>query len=354
MSFVPGSRQARREKGRPGTALLSVAGLVIAAVAAIVLCTPSRAAGPSAIGIDMTPNAANTSSTDKIDPCTEVKAGDQFAADVFVTNLDSLKAWELRVEFDPAIVSLESADYNFLLVKTGGQVFPSEFEQEKPGRMFLAAAETQFPHSGSGVLARLHLKALAGGTSSLTVMSSPTYFGPRLTGAAGIPVGDTNGDGYFDGPITGGTVDVGRSCPSATQAVTPPTGGSTPAPGAPTPATTEAPQGGPTDGSSGPPGAGNGHNSAAGGGPIAIEASPGSSPAGAGPSQGVSSPAVRSGVDPGSGEQPNVAGTADPAAQGGGGSGASKVLTVSGIAAALAIIAGAALLFYRRRRATDM
>jgi hypothetical protein len=316
----------------------------------MVFCTSSRAADSPAIGIDMTPNDANTSSIDKIDTCTEVQPGDDFAADLVVTNLDSLKAWELRVQFDPAVVSLESADYNFFLGKTGGHIFPL-FEQEKPGQMFLAAAEAQFQHSGSGILARLHLKALASGASSLTIMSSPTYFSPRLTDAAGLPIGDTNGDAYFDGPLTGGTIDVGRAC---SPAVTPPAGGRTPAPDAPTPSPIQAQGGGPADGGSTQPGGGDGQSSATGSGPIAVEGSPGSSPAGAGPNQGVSSPAVRSGTDPGSAEQPNIQGTADPAAQGGGGSGATTVLAVSGIVAVLAIMAGATLLFFRRRGPTGI
>ena len=54
----------------------------------------------------MTPSQANTDPASETDPCTEVKPGDEFAADLFVTNVDSLTAWELRVEFDPAIVSL--------------------------------------------------------------------------------------------------------------------------------------------------------------------------------------------------------------------------------------------------------
>jgi Cohesin domain len=369
VNFVPGSGQALRERGRLRTAFLPAAVLALAAAAAMVLSASSRAAGSPAIGIDMTPNEANTNSVNEINPCTDVRPGDEFAADLFVTNVDSLTAWELRVEFDPAVVSLESADYNFLLVKTGGQIVASEFQQEKPGRIFLAAAQPHSPNSGSGVLARLHLKALANGASSLTVMSSPTYFSPRLTGAGGLPTGDTTGDGYFDGPITGGTVNVGRSCPATTPVVTsPPAGAVTPAPGKASPALAGGAATGATDSGSGPSTAGNGSSSDSGpapstagngsssdSGPLVIEASPGTSPASDGNNRAASSPGAGSSGGQGSSQQPVTLGdTANSAAQGSGGSAASTVLAVSGVAAALAIILGAALLFLRRRGRTGI
>lgn len=179
----------------------------------------ASASGEVMIGVDMTPGT-NGSSTE-IATCAAVQPGDTFDADIFISNAQSLVAWELRVDFNPDVVSLESADYGFFLTQGGGQLLGQLFDEEKPGRKFLAAGEPSKPDSGSGVLARLHLLALSAGTSQLTITSTPTVFGPRLTASGGVAFADSNGDGIFDGGLTGATVDVGQACSPSTPVVTP-------------------------------------------------------------------------------------------------------------------------------------
>jgi hypothetical protein len=232
----------RQEEGRPTTAFLLGIAIALSMLVALVMtgANASSATGPSMIGLDMT--SATTSAADGVATCTEVKAGDSFDADIFVANVEQLLAWELRVDFNPEVVSLESADYNFFLTQGGGGILGRTMDEEKAGRWFLAAAETSHANSGSGVLARLHLVALKDGTSPLTIASSPAFYGPRLQATGGTAFGDSNGDGIYDGEITGGNIAVGRRCTASTPIITPgpipntptpkPTG-KTPAPTAP-------------------------------------------------------------------------------------------------------------------------
>jgi hypothetical protein len=222
-----------REGGRHATAFLL--GLASAFAALGLILTAGRqasAAGDVMIGINMTPGESPAG----IATCAAVQPGDTFYADIFISNAQSLVAWELRVDFNPNVVSIQSADYGFFLTQSGGQILGSLFDEEKPGRKFLAASEPSHPDSGSGVLARLQLLAVSAGTSPLTITSAPTVYGPRLTAAGGVPFADYNGDGVFDGALTGGTIDVGNACAPSTPVVTP-----SPAPITPTP--TPAPDG---------------------------------------------------------------------------------------------------------------
>jgi hypothetical protein len=360
---------ARRE-GRRKTAFPVFAGVLCALLLALVSRNPVSADSGTTIGINMQPGAGTASSAGDSQGCVSVKAGDSFNADVFITNTAPLTEWELRVDYDPSIVSLESADSNYLLVASGGQLFRSDFEQEKPGRVFLDAVEPHSPDGGSGVLTRLHLKALSDGTSSLQITTNPSYFGPRLVGAGGAIVGDTNGDGIFDGAVTGGSVAVGRSC-----APTTPSPVSTPAPGqaSPTPGsgTSTAAPAGSDPGSGGittAPGGDNSGGAGNGPGPGGSTTAPaGDNSSGAGNGQNAdpaSSPIVaNAGSIGGSGP------TGDAALQGGDSntqnsngsstvqgtsnqdnSGSSTpILMAAAVFAALAILAGAGLFIIRLR-----
>lgn len=356
ISFLP-TGQAN-EGGRLRAAFLLAAGLLCALLVPLGSGSPAAAAGNSTIGFDMQTGDAPVSSASDSQSCVSVSAGDEFNADVFVTNVDSLTAWELRVDYDPSIVSLESADYSYLLVQSGGQIFPSEFVQEKPGRMFLAAAETSFPDSGSGVLARLRMKALSNGASSLQITTNPSYYGPRLTGARGVAIGDVNGDGIFDGAVTGGSVAVGRSCAPSTPAPTPQPGQASPPPGS-SPATVPPGSGSGSSGDNPTPGSG----ASGSGGDMATPGSdngvgnstshdtqPASSPlvANAG-SQGGSEPTSAAGAQ--AGDSNTQANNGDQTGQNtkGNGGGSSSILFAAAVVSALALLAGTGLILARLR-----
>jgi hypothetical protein len=188
------------------------------------------------IGIDMQPGTNHAASLGRLQPCVAVEAGDEFAADIFIANVQALAAWELRLDYDPDIVTIQAADYSQLLISAqpAGIVFPYLFEEEQYGRYFLAATEINgTPDSGSGVLAHLSLKAEGEGISKLKVVSIPSPIGPRITGAGGAPIGDSTGDGVWDADTVAGEVVVGGDCQPATPIPTPPppTSGAGSAPG---------------------------------------------------------------------------------------------------------------------------
>lgn len=349
------------EKGRLPTAFL-FAVPVLAAVAVFgLLQNAASASAPYMIGLDMRPNASSTSSS-SADTCVEVDEGDEFAIDIFVTNADSLTAWELRVDYDPEVVSLESADYDYLLTASGGGVFPSLFEKELEGRYFLAAAETRNPDSGSGVLARLTLTALEKGTSAISITSSPNFYRPRLTGASGA-ISDSNGDGLWDGDLTGGKVAVDQRCTGSTPVKTPPPGTpgptKTPKPGE-TPAPTDEPgTGGQTaTPAPGSPGEGGGQNPGGEPSPFVGNVTGNDEPGGAGndgdPGSADDPGNDGDGSNPGSGlsdedgqDGDNLPGGVSPSSSESGS--ASLVMLIAGIFAAICIVVGAAFVLFRRR-----
>ena len=113
-------------------AALSVVG---AAIMFAATSTPSEA-GSSMLGIDVKPDTNAPASVGNVETCASYDRGDQFQVDVFVNNVESLRSWELRVDYNADVVTLLSADYNHFLVSTppGGQVFPSLLDQESSGR----------------------------------------------------------------------------------------------------------------------------------------------------------------------------------------------------------------------------
>ena len=70
--------------------------------------------------------------------------------------------------------------------------------------------------SGTGVLARITLQTVNLGVSSLKIdsfdLDGDTIVdrGPVITDASGLHPGDTNGDGFFDGPTASATIAVGQ------------------------------------------------------------------------------------------------------------------------------------------------
>jgi hypothetical protein len=288
----------------------------VAAVLAVALGFLLATGGPPAaqaqeggmLGLDMQPATNDATSLGRLQPCTEAAIGAEFHADIFAANIDSLSAWELRLDYDPDVVALEAADYNQMLVsaKPSGSVFPSLFEAEGSGRHFMAATEISgTPDSGSGVLAHLTLRAVGPGETTLSITGSPTAYGPRIQGVGGEAVGDTTGDGVWDGALTDGTVVVAGDCPQATPIATPGPGSGNGG-------------GGGNQGGGGRNGNGNGNDTASGGGSVAVvdnDNSHGGSSGSGGDGSGTDGSADGSGSDGdggGSGEQ----GDDDPAAAG--------------------------------------
>ncbi len=201
---------------------LDLAPLIVAAAAlaaAGLLSAPwDRTAERSAVAAVLTAEASIS-----IAECTEVDSGDTFDIEITVDGVSNLAAWEVYFAYDRKILEVTGRDVRlFLSEKRNSNVF--DFSDPVPntdGIYRLAAADLGTEgttESGSGVLARVTLKALTKGISPASVFrwdangDGAPDFGPTLTGSGGKHIGDTNGDAVFDGAISSGQVAVARTC----------------------------------------------------------------------------------------------------------------------------------------------
>jgi hypothetical protein len=178
-----------------------------------------------AIDADATGNTANTVGTREV--CIAVEPGQVFDIDIIGENLTGLSAWEAYLKLDTNVVHVIDRDVNQLLVSVpGSNVFDiSESVPEDNADNGLyrvgGAIITDPPIGvdGTGVLARLTLKAQEEGVSDLslrTVISGTGEpVGPVLTDKDGQQIADSDGDTFFDGPILDARVAVGTDCPAA-------------------------------------------------------------------------------------------------------------------------------------------
>ena len=184
--------------------------------------SPGRAQVSTSLGVDLVSDGNTGAFAGSVQSCVEVDVGVLFPVDIYIKDAVDLRAWELRFAFDPELLSLVGHDFEHFLLSTSprGTIFPSLFEVERAGRYFVAATEFRgTPDSGSGVLVRLTMQAMAPGRSPAMIVTEPRYFAPRLT--------DANGDAPFEDQVSQGEVAVGVPCTSSDpEPAPPPTSGS--------------------------------------------------------------------------------------------------------------------------------
>ncbi len=230
--------EARPLLWRTALAILPPLFALVLAVGSLLNPSPGQAQASISLGIDAVTDGNTATSLGRIQDCVEVQVGDLFTVDAYIRDVQDLIAWELAVGFDPAI--LEVIDHDNRLFLASVSFDASESVPDSSGQHFMAIATLGSGSSGSGVLARVTFKAKAPGRSSATIVfldingDGTVEFGPRLHPGA-HPLGDSDGDGIFDGPVSQAEVAVGQSCNSSGSTPTP-----TPAPTA-TPTPTLAP-----------------------------------------------------------------------------------------------------------------
>jgi hypothetical protein len=222
-------------------ALAGVA-LALAALAGGVLTRGYGAAQEAVtIGLDADPTGNTATSLGPIESCLSVSTGDTFQIDVFVTDVTDLLAWETYFVYDMSIISVVSRDVAmFQAANEGSNVFDvSEGLPDIDGRYGVAAvdlADPPAPDSGSGVLARLTLKAIGAGVSPASLSpidvngDGTLDLGLWLKDIEAEPIGDADGDGFFDSQILNAQIAVDTACPGDTPGVSP-----TAPPASPTP-----------------------------------------------------------------------------------------------------------------------
>ncbi len=196
----------------------------------------------TSIGIDANPAANTATSLGSIDSCVSVSSGQTFDVDIFVADVVDLLAWEVYFIYDRNIISIVDHDVDmFQAANEDSNVFDlSEVLPDLDARYGLAAAdlaEPPAPDSGSGVLTRLTLKAVAPGLSPASLKpidindDGTIDLGPFLNNIRGEAIDDLDDDGFFDGEIVDAQIAVDTPCP--TDGVVP-TGTPTVAPPSPT------------------------------------------------------------------------------------------------------------------------
>lgn len=179
----------------------------------------------TSLGIDADPTGNSADSLGSRDDCISVNQGDTFDVDVTIEDVSELLAWEAFLTYDPDVVEVLERDVELFQAADGvSTVFDvSQSTPDSDGTYGLGAvdiADPEAPDSGSGVLARLTLKAKGPGSSPLALplmdLNEDTVpdRGPTLKDVAGELIGDETEDGLFDGPVSDAEVLVGSPCPA--------------------------------------------------------------------------------------------------------------------------------------------
>ena len=160
---------------------------------------PVLGQGATTIGVDADPtqSPANTAtSLGSIESCVSVSINDTFDIDIFITEAVDLMAWATYLQHDDSVVQVIGVNVQmFQAANPGSNVYNAS--DGVPGMAYISAVELQTgaEDSGSGVLARITIEAIAPGVSPANLLWA------ELKDKDNLPIGDTNSDGYFDGPI---------------------------------------------------------------------------------------------------------------------------------------------------------
>lgn len=194
----------------------------MAALTAPPLSVPTASQGPLTLGIDANAEGNGPLTLGNIDSQVSVCRDATFDIDVYIQNVEELLAWQVYIGFDPDVLEVVGRDVEmFLAGNPGSSVLDVSGRTPDPGLYQVAAADTSdppTPDSGSGVLFRLSVKALADGSSDIELVERDidgdglADLGPLLRNVDGEILGDSNGDSIFDGPTESASVTVETDC----------------------------------------------------------------------------------------------------------------------------------------------
>jgi len=205
---------------------MSKASILLALLTAVLLAFTARSDVTEAtytpvntiVGVDAITTGNTATSLGSIDRCVSVSPNATFNIDLFVKDVTNLNMWQGTLRFDGSLLQVTSTNVGYFLQTTPGSVVfnGSDPVPNSTGSFLVGAVDEEyFPESGSGVLGRVTIKALSAGTSKL-------YFslwwpfgisGVNLEDPSANPIGDLDGDTYFDGLVFNAIVVVGGPCP---------------------------------------------------------------------------------------------------------------------------------------------
>lgn len=205
---------------------VAVSLLVIGAIAALWHDEPMAVkAGSMTVGIDADPTGNTATSLGSLQDCQAVDDGEAFDVDLFIEDVEELLAWQGYFTFDPSVLNLTAVDVELFQAANENSSIVDLSPQSLPdtdGLFFIAAADVgdRAEDRGSGVLARLTLKAVGSGTSAIALSEL------QLVDVDGAPIDDVDGDGTFDGILLDAEIRVSGECealaPIETPTPTPP------------------------------------------------------------------------------------------------------------------------------------
>lgn len=172
-----------------------------------------------------------------IDATQTVTCGDSFDVAIYVHDVTSLRVWSLTFSYDPALLHVTNRDVRLFLATNSGSIIEgmdeSHGDPPPPGGFYelLARDTSEDPaahESGTGVLARLTLQAIAEGSVHLSLQDAVLF---------GYPIQSIQVDSTLGATIT---VEGPCAAPSPTPTSTPnptstPTSTPSPTPGTTTP-----------------------------------------------------------------------------------------------------------------------
>jgi hypothetical protein len=171
--------------------------------------------GQTWVGIDADTAGNTASSLGPIDGCISVATGQTVTVDVFIMDVQALAGWQGELSYDNSVVTIVDVDPRLLLAANPDSQVVSLSPDSLPDTdgiysPLVADMGDRTGESGEGVLIRLTLQAVGSGRAELTLSDV------ALGDPSAAPIGDTNSDTYFDGPVSGAEIRVDEACPSGT------------------------------------------------------------------------------------------------------------------------------------------
>jgi hypothetical protein len=193
----------------------------------LVVRAPGAPASSIIIALDTMPAGNSATSVGSVQSCVSVDPGDTFDVDVVVTEVQDLAGFQVRLNFDPEVVQIEGRQANFLLGEGGLEAGDIDFPVTNGSWYY---GYTNLPaRNGSGVLVRITLKALASGSTRLSLPVGPLDTALVDSSFSYIAI-----EGVIEGTIRVGSECTPEEITPTVVPVTPqpsPTTSSTPTPG---------------------------------------------------------------------------------------------------------------------------
>jgi len=176
------------------------------------------------VGIDTDTSGNTATSLGPTNSCVSLSSGQTTNVDLFIKDINLISSQGVSLEYDRSLIEVTSINPNMLLTANSGSS-PANFSEihNDQGYSLVAlvdqnTAAYQSVETGSGVLARITLKAKGSGLTLLKITPKDLNqdkiidYGPGFNNAGGYKIGDTNKDGIFDGPVLNAVIAINRPC----------------------------------------------------------------------------------------------------------------------------------------------